>query len=152
MSFPPTSPLLRLLAHMGQHRGRVRLGVAFSILNKLFDLAPPLLIGAAVSIVVDKEASWVARLGVEDPWQQFLVLAAITVVIWVLESLFEYLQKIIWRNLAQSVQHDVRLDAYRHVQGLEMGFFEDQDSGELMSVLNDDVNQLERFLDGGANS
>ena len=73
-------------------------------------------------------------------------------VIWVLESLFEYLQKIIWRNLAQSVQHDVRLDAYRHVQGLEMGFFEDQNSGELMSVLNDDVNQLERFLDGGANS
>ena len=152
MSAPSTSPLLRLLAHVRQHRGRVRLGVAFSILNKLFDLAPPLLIGAAVSIVVDKEASWVARLGVEDPWQQFLVLAAITVVIWVLESLFEYLQKIIWRNLAQSVQHDVRLDAYRHVQGLEMGFFEDQDSGELMSVLNDDVNQLERFLDGGANS
>ena len=111
MSGSPTSPLLRLLAHVRQHRGRVRLGVAFSILNKLFDLAPPLLIGAAVSIVVDKEASWVARLGVEDPWQQFLVLAAITVVIWVLESLVEYLQKIIWRNLAQSVQHDVRLDA-----------------------------------------
>ncbi len=152
MSGSSTSPLLRLLAHVRQHRGRVKVGVLFSILNKLFDLAPPLLIGAAVSIVVDKQESWVARLGIEDPWQQFLALAALTVIIWVLESLFEYLQKILWRNLAQSVQHDVRLDAYRHVQGLEMGFFEDQDSGELMSVLNDDVNQLERFLDGGANS
>ena len=152
MSGPPTAPLLRLLAHVRGHRGRVRLGVGFSVLNKLFDLAPPLLIGAAVSIVVDKEESWVASLGVADPWRQFLVLAAITVLIWVLESLFEYLQKIVWRNLAQTVQHDVRLDAYRHVQGLELGFFEDQDSGELMSVLNDDVNQLERFLDGGANS
>ena len=79
-----------------------------------------------MSIVVDKEASCGAprRRG---SVQQFLVLVAITVVIWVLESLFEYLQKIIWRNLAQSVS-DVRLDAYRHVQGLEMGFFEDQDS------------------------
>ncbi|MGD2017865.1 MAG: ABC transporter ATP-binding protein [Planctomycetota bacterium] len=152
MSGPTPAPLLRLLAHVREHRGRVRLGVGFSILNKLFDLAPPLLIGAAVSIVVDKEESWVASLGVADPWRQFLVLAAITVLIWVLESLFEYLQKIVWRNLAQTVQHDVRLDAYRHVQGLELGFFEDQDSGELMSVLNDDVNQLERFLDGGANS
>jgi len=32
-----------------------------------------------------------------------------------------------------------------------MGFFEARSSGSLTSVLNDDVNQLERFLDGGAN-
>jgi len=130
----------------------VRLGVLFSVLNKLFDLAPPILIGAAVSIVADPEKSMVSGFGVTDPWNQFLVLAGATVVIWVLESIFEFCQKIVWRNLAQTVQHELRLDAYRHVQGLEMGFFEDEDTGELMSVLNDDVNQLERFLDGGANS
>ncbi len=32
-----------------------------------------------------------------------------------------------------------------------MAWFADQSRGELMAVLNDDVNQLERFLDGGAN-
>jgi ATP-binding cassette subfamily B protein len=32
-----------------------------------------------------------------------------------------------------------------------MAFFEEQSTGGLMSVLNDDVNQLERFLDVGAN-
>jgi len=36
------------------------------------------------------------------------------------------------------------------VQRLELGYFEDQSTGGLMSVLNDDVNQLERFLDVGA--
>lgn len=147
------SPLRRLLRHAGAHRGRVRLGAAFSVLNKLFDLAPPILIGAAVGIVVDGERSFLdTRFGVEDRSDQLYVLAAITAVIWILESIFEYCQKIVWRNLAQAVQHDLRLDAYRHVQGLEMAFFEDEDTGELMSVLNDDVNQLERFLDGGANS
>jgi len=135
-----------------RHLGRVRLGAAFSVLNKLFDLAPPLLIGVAVDIVVEREASLLGRYGLEDPRDQFLALAAITVAIWVLESLFEYLQKIVWRNLAQTIQHELRLDAYDHVQRLEMGYFEDEDTGELMSVLNDDVNQLERFLDGGANS
>ncbi|MEM9380974.1 MAG: ABC transporter transmembrane domain-containing protein, partial [Planctomycetota bacterium] len=153
MSSPTPSPLRRLLAHAsGRHRGRVRLGVLFSVLNKLFDLAPPLLIGAAVSVVVDRETSWVSKLGIADPWTQLLALAGITIVIWLLESLFEYVQKLVWRNLAQTVQHELRVEAYEHVQGLEMGFFEDEDTGELMSVLNDDVNQLERFLDGGANS
>ena len=32
-----------------------------------------------------------------------------------------------------------------------MSWFSDQSKGELMSILNDDINQLERFLDKGAN-
>ena len=58
---------------------------------------------------------------------------------------------VVWRNLAQTVEHEARMDAYAHVQELELGYFEDQSTGGLMSVLNDDVNQLERFLDVGAN-
>lgn len=42
-------------------------------------------------------------------------LAAATAVIWVLESLFEYLYQLGWRNLAQTVQHELRMDAYAHV-------------------------------------
>ena len=57
----------------------------------------------------------------------------------------------LWRNLAQDIEHDMRMDAYRHVQELELAYFEDRSSGGLMAVLNDDVNQLERFLDVGAN-
>ena len=49
------------------------------------------------------------------------------------------------------MQHDLRVEAYDHVQRLELGYFEDQSTGGLMSVLNDDINQLERFLDIGAN-
>ncbi len=71
--------------------------------------------------------------------------------VWVLESVFEYAYQVLWRNLAQTIQHEARLDAYAHVQGLEMAYFEDRSTGGLLAVLNDDVNQLERFLDRGAN-
>ncbi len=121
------------------------------MLNKTFDLAPPLLIGVAVDIVVQQEDSFLAGLGFEDPTTQLWVLGAVTLVIWGLESAFEYLYGVLWRTLAQTLEHDLRIDAYRHVQGLEMAYFEDQSTGELMSILNDDVNQLERFLDHGAN-
>ncbi len=145
-------PLARLWRHAGTYRRRVVAAATASVLNKTFDLAPPFLIGAAVDIVVLGEGSFFgARFGITSPRDQLLVLAAVTVVVWVLESLFEYLFRVLWRNLAQDVQHELRLEAYAHVQELELRFFEDRQSGGLLAVLNDDVNQLERFLDIGAN-
>jgi len=144
-------PLKRLAGFAAGHRARIRAAIAFSILNKLFDLAPPLLIGMAVDVVVEREESLLAGWGIVDLHQQFYALAVLTVVIWMLESVFEYLYRVGWRNLSQTIEHELRLAAYGHVQGLELAFFEDASTGGLMSVLNDDVNQLERFLDTGAN-
>ena len=78
-------------------------------------------------------------------------MSILSAIIWALESLFEYAYTRLWRNLAQDVQHDIRLDAYGHVQNLELAYFEERSTGALLSVLNDDINQLERFLDVGAN-
>ncbi|MEZ4714682.1 MAG: ABC transporter ATP-binding protein [Caldilineaceae bacterium] len=113
--------------------------------------SPPLLIGVAVDVVVRQEDSFLAGLGLATVQSQLFVLAVLTLIVWGLESLFEYIYKILWRNLAQTLQHNLRIDAYDHVQHLELAYFEDRSSGALMSVLNDDINQLERFLDQGLN-
>ena len=117
----------------------------------MFDLAPPILIGIAVDVVVSQEDSFLASLGIREVTTQLWTLAIMTLVIWGLESLFQYLYQVEWRNLAQTLQHELRTDTYDHVQNLDMAYFEDQSTGGLMAVLNDDVNQLERFLDIGAN-
>ena len=146
------APIIRLFSHMKSHRSTMWLATLFSILNKIFDLAPPLLIGAAVDVVVKRQDSALSEyFGYADPKEQLVILSILTVIIWVFESLFEYIYGVLWRNLAQTVQHEIRLDAYSHIQELEMAWFSDQSKGELMSILNDDINQLERFLDKGAN-
>ncbi|MFT4704896.1 MAG: ATP-binding cassette subfamily B protein [Bradymonadia bacterium] len=145
------SPLFRLFDYAKPHRARIRAAVTCSVLNKLFDLAPPALIGAAIDVVVNQEQSLLAGYGVVDVMDQLIVLTVLTFLIWGAESVFEYLYAILWRNLAQAVEHDLRVDAYAHVQNLELAYFEDRTTGGLMSILNDDINQLERFLDGGAN-
>ena len=144
-------PLRRLISHLKHHQFTVLLASLCSILNKFWDLAPPILIGMAIDVVVQREESFLANYGYPDPNEQFLILVGITVVIWVLESLFEYWWGILWRNLAQTAQHELRIDTYNHIQNLEMQWFSEQSTGGLMSILNDDVNQLERFLDQGAN-
>ncbi len=144
-------PLLKLFRYGEKYRIDILLATLYSILNKLFDLAPPLLIGVAVDVVVRREGSIIGELGVSDLVDQLIVLAVMTFLIWGLESVFEFAYKVKWRNLAQAIQNDLRLDTYRHVQDLELAFFEDNNTGALMAIINNDVNQLERFLDVGAN-
>jgi ATP-binding cassette subfamily B protein len=148
---PEAPPLVRLWRYARGHRRTVVAAISFSVINKLADVVPELLIGAAVDVVVRADDSLVATVfGVEDRFDQLIVLAAINVVVWLIESGSEYVSNLLWRNLAQTIEHEARMDAYRHVQRLELAWFEDQSTGGLLAVLNDDVNQLERFLDMGA--
>ncbi|MGD9572895.1 MAG: ABC transporter ATP-binding protein [Thermoleophilia bacterium] len=148
---PGGAPLRGLWQYTANHRGRVWWATTLTVLNKIFDVFPEILIGVAIDVIVNDNDSFVADItGVESTWWQLVILAAINVVVWIGESITEFGSDVQWRNLAQTVEHEARMDAYAHVQKLELGFFEDQSTGGLMSVLNDDVNQLERFLDEGA--
>ena len=144
-------PLRRLAEHTSSHKKTIRLASACSIINKIWDLAPPLLIGLAVDVVVLQENSFLAGMGVLDPWNQLILLSIVTFAVWGFESLFEFFYGVLWRNLAQTVQHELRLDTFNHVQKQGMGWFDERQRGDILAILNDDINQLERFLDKGAN-
>ena len=149
-------PLSKLLRYASAYRRDFKLAALYSVLNKFFDILPEVLIGAAVDVVVKGEESFLARhvlgsIGITNTWEQLLALGLFNVLVWGGESLFQYLYEVKWRQLAQNLQHDMRLDTYRHVQRLDMAYFETQRTGNLMAILNDDINQMERFLNGGAN-
>lgn len=145
-------PLLRLLHYGKSYQPQITGAILCSILNTIFDLAPPYLIGIAIDVVVSEENSLIARLGVTSITGQLAVLSLLTLLIWSLESLTEYLYNRLWRNLAQTLQHELRVDAYSHLQELELSYFEERSTGVLLAVLNDDINQLERFLNFGAHN
>ncbi|MDA9727727.1 ABC transporter ATP-binding protein/permease [Acidimicrobiaceae bacterium] len=130
---------------------KVRRGIIYSILNKILDLAPPVLIGIAIDIVVEGSDSFIGNLGYSDRRQQLIILAVLTFIIWGLESAFDYIAAVTWRNISQDIEHSLRTDAFNNVLSLDLAFFENKSSGRLMAILNDDVNQLETFLDNGAN-
>ncbi|MFZ6766093.1 ABC transporter ATP-binding protein [Undibacterium sp. Di26W] len=153
---PTIHPLKKLLHYASAYRSDFRMATIYSILNKFFDVLPEVLIGVAVDIVINGDKSFLAKrvlggFGITDTWHQLMFLGVVNALIWGGESWFEYLLSLKWRKLAQNLQHDLRLDAYDHVQKLEMAYFENQRTGNLMSILNEDINQMERFLNGGAN-
>ncbi|WP_232211602.1 ABC transporter ATP-binding protein [Nocardioides sp. CF8] len=144
-------PLRALWKRYRAYRGRFIAAVVASTVNKVADVMPELLIGAAVDVVVRGDASFIGDLlGVESRYAQLGWLAVINVVVWVIESATQYVADVLWRGLAQGVEHDLRVEAYDHVQHLDLGWHESRPAGSTLATLNDDVNQLERFLDIGA--
>jgi ATP-binding cassette, subfamily B, bacterial len=102
-------PLRVLLSLVSEEKGRVARAVASSIINKIFDVMPEILIGIALDVVVRGKDSFVAQVGITDPVQQLTLLGIATFLIWFGESLFEYFYQILWRGLAQDVQHRRRV-------------------------------------------
>ena len=145
------SNLKHLFVYSQQQKTKAKRGIVYSVLNKLFDLAPPVLIGVAIDIVVEGNESFLASLGIPDRRRQLVILAILTFIIWGLESLFDYLSAVTWRGISQDIEHSLRTETFENVLSLDMKYFENKSSGRLMAILNDDVNQLERFLDTGAN-
>ncbi|MCD4527012.1 ABC transporter ATP-binding protein [Nocardioides sp. cx-173] len=147
----PAAPLRELWRRYRRYRARFAWAVAMSAVNKVADVVPELLIGAAVDVVVRGSDSLAGELlGVESRYAQLAWLAAINAVIWIVESVTEYVANVLWRGLAQGVEHDLRVEAYDHAQHLDLGWHEARPAGSTLATLNDDVNQLERFLDVGA--
>ena len=143
--------LKHLFVYSQQQKTKAKRGIVYSILNKLFDLAPPVLIGVAIDIVVEGNESFLSSFGIPDRRRQLVILAILTFIIWGLESLFDYLSAVTWRGISQDIEHSLRTETFENVLSLDMKYFENKSSGRLMAILNDDVNQLERFLDTGAN-
>ncbi|HKV09081.1 MAG TPA: ABC transporter ATP-binding protein [Thermoanaerobaculia bacterium] len=144
--------MARLFAYLGAYRGRLTLATSASVANKILDLMPPLLVGWVIDSLRGRPPQWISSLaGTADPWSMAVVLAGLSVVIFFFESFFQWMYQAGFMGLAQEVQHDLRMDVYNRLQSREIAFFEEHRLGEILAMLNDDVNQLERFLNTGFN-
>jgi len=152
MSSPSIQPMKRLFSYLKPYNSSLYGSSIASILNKVSDLMPPLLVGWVIDSVRGESPLWIQQVvGTDDNWTLAIFLAVLAIFTFGFESFFEWIFQRGFMKLAQVVQHDLRMDAYRKIQNREMAFFENQRTGDTLAIMNDDVNQLERFLNGGFN-
>lgn len=126
--------------------------VASSILNKILDLMPPLLVAWIIDTVSGHAPQWMIYLArTTEPLALAICLTGLSVVIFTLESVFQWAYQYGFMSLSQQVQHRLRMDTYAAMQNREIAFFENHRLGDTLAILNDDTNQLERFLNNGIN-
>jgi len=152
------NPMRRLFSEYGKpNLGYFGLGFFGSVIARILDLLPPLLLGIAVDAIFRDDAPYDLPL-VPQAWlpsttegQFWFTIGAIAFAFFG-GSLFHWIRNYGWNAFAQNIQHDVRTDTYDKMQRLNMDFFAEKQTGEMMSILSNDVNRLERFLNDGMNS
>lgn len=132
------APLPRLTEYARPYRRRVAMAAACSVIGEVCDLAPPLLIGIGINVAVTG--------GTPAIW----ALGGLCVVVWTLESFFEHAALRLWGEVAREVEHDLRLDAYAHLQRLDMAWLEGESTGRLAAVLGEDIPAVGYFWREGA--
>jgi ATP-binding cassette subfamily B protein len=144
--------IMRLFKYMAPFRAKLSWSIVSSIFNKILDLMPPLLVAWVIDTVSGNPPLWVVKLaGTTEPMSLAVCLTVLSVIIFTLESVFQWAYQYGFMTLSQQVQHHLRLDTYQAMQNREMAFFENHRLGDTLAVLNDDTNQLERFLNNGLN-
>ncbi|MHC4839920.1 MAG: ABC transporter ATP-binding protein, partial [Planctomycetota bacterium] len=141
-----TAPMRRLFAYLRPMRGRLAKGISGSVLNKVLDLAPPILVAWLIDSVTGNTPQWIESLGLGSVTANLIFLGALAVVVFGGESITQWYYQRGFMTIAQDLQHGLRMDAYRAMQDREIRFFEEHRLGKTLAMLNDDVNQLERFF------
>ena len=67
-------------------------------------------------------------------------------------AVFQGISEYCWQTLGYKVQHDLRLDATKSLIDMEASYYDLRQTGQLMSVLSADVNQLEDVISDSSTS
>ncbi|MFC6723810.1 ABC transporter ATP-binding protein [Halobium palmae] len=156
--------MLRLFsAYGGDNALQFAVGVLASVFARVLDLLPPVILGLAIDAIFNDSKSFAGGLPlVPEAWVapyvpatrvgQFYLAVGIIGFAFFGGAAFHWVRNWGWNSFAQEIQHDIRTDTYDKMQRLNMDFFADKQTGEMMSILSNDVNRLERFLNDGMNS
>ncbi|MCO8246179.1 MULTISPECIES: ABC transporter ATP-binding protein [unclassified Haladaptatus] len=153
------SPIRRLFGTYGrEHWFPLSVGIVASLAAHLLSLLPPVLLGIALDAIFPVQnpqpyrlplipQSWIPT----DHFAQLWFTVGLITLSFIGSALGGLAKGWGLNEFAQSIQHEVRSDTYDAMQRLDLGFFAEKQTGELMSILNNDVNRLEQFLNGGLN-
>jgi len=144
-------PLLRRFKRYGlPHAHLMAAGLVAVFVGRMLGMATPFVLGVTFDALFNDQVfalplvpqSWVPT----EPMPLLYFAGAVLGTLYVAGSVAGYANNVLRGLFGIRLQHDLRVDAFDRVVDRELGFFEGQQTGEVMSVLNSDVNTLGRFF------
>ena len=147
-----SNSMLNLYTHYGRtHHFHIFCGIIGTLLGRFSGLLPALFLGLTIDLVFFDQSlpsSYIfsSQLKSLSPSSTLILFSGIIALSFFLGAVSMWIGDRGWNAFAQEIQHALRTDTYDALQSLSMNFFEDARTGELLSIINNDVNQLEDFL------
>ena len=136
----------RVVPYAKRYPGRVLAGFFSNAMARMFDLMPFVAIGYSIDYFTNDKMSGPKFL------QDFVIALPVDVEVgyglliflsFLFLAIFQGLSEYSWQTLGYKIQHDLRMDATKSLIAMEASYYDMRQTGQIMSVLSNDVNQLE---------
>jgi ATP-binding cassette subfamily B protein len=155
----PASPVVdsRLMRRLGHYvRPYWWQAVVSSLsvtLKSMCDVAGPYLVMVGIDAYfpgsTGHHANWIAHRLPTDPARGITALAGLYLVVLVSAYLFEFIQTYLMQWTGQKIMFDLRRDIFRHMQRMDIGFFDQHAVGRLVTRLTSDVDAINEMFTAG---
>lgn len=135
----------RLLIYLGPYKKLVLVSILLLLFVSLFQLAPPMLVKIAIDRYLDPSSALAD--GARN--HGLYVISSVFLIVMLLGFAFRYLQIYIMSYIGQRVMFDIRMQVFSHLQTLEMGFFDKNPVGRLMTRITNDIEVLNDMFTSG---
>jgi len=121
-----------------RYRLRMTTGLLALALASAASITAPYVLGRAVDSL---------RAGVST--QKLLLFAGLTIGIQTIDSGLRFITRVWVSGSSRKMEYDLRNDVYAHIQSLDQKFFQDNQTGDLMARVSNDVTTIREILGPG---
>ena len=148
---PPEKPvdnkkaIKNILTLLKDHKFKLALTVICAVISTAFTIIAPLLIGQATTIIYDGINRMIGHTGTID-FNSLTHILIIVVVLYVISSLFSYLQSIFLIEVTTKISYDLRERLIEKILKLPMEKVEENKRGDILSRVTNDVDSLQNGI------
>ncbi len=143
----------RLMRYLSPYKLQVILSASSILIKAASDVAGPYLVKVAVDAYMthqpDEKLSWLARHLSRDPITGITEMAALYLGALSLSLALEFVQTFLMQWTGQKIMFDLRSQIYRHIQTQDVGFFDKNPVGRLVTRVTSDVDALNEMFTSG---
>ncbi|MGL6106942.1 ABC transporter ATP-binding protein [Romboutsia sp.] len=139
--------LKRLIGYLKKYNKNIGLVILAAIISAVFSIVSPKILGKATTKIFEgimKKSTGGPGAGIDFNYIKNILL--ILIVLYVISSIFSYLQQYIIAMVAQRTVYDMREDVYRKLNKLPLKFFDSHTHGELLSRVTNDIDNISSTL------
>ncbi|WP_458405301.1 ABC transporter ATP-binding protein [Methanobrevibacter sp.] len=148
---PPEKPvdnkraIRNILSLLKNHKFKLILTVICTIISTVFTIIAPLLIGQATTTIFNGINNIIHHTGTID-FNTLFYLLEIVVILYIISSLFSYLQSFFLVEVSVKISYDLRERLMNKILHLPMDKVEENKRGDILSRVTNDVDSLQNGI------
>lgn len=137
--------LKRLFIYLKKYNIKIILVVIAAVLSTIFSIISPKLLGKATTKIFEGTLLKIKGIGSID-FEFIGRLLTLLIILYIISSVFSYIQQYIIVSVAQHTVYDMRKDIYDKINKLPLSYFDKHTHGEILSRVTNDIDNISTTL------